>query len=142
MSDKGKGEREMGATKPRRFEDLVAWQKARRVTREVYLVTRRGDFARDFGLAGQMQRAAVSIMSNIAEGFERQSTAEYQRFLIIAKASCGELRSQCYVAYDSGYLDLKVFDGLIVQAEEVSRVISGLHASLGKTNPAHAPPLP
>jgi four helix bundle protein len=76
-----------------RFEDLIAWQKARELTRAVYAITRNGAFAKDFGLAGQIQRAAVSVMSNIAEGFERRGTAEFEHFLRIAKASCAEVKS-------------------------------------------------
>ena len=115
-----------------RFEDLIAWQKARQLAREIYKITREGAFARDFGLSGQIQRAAVSIMSNIAEGFERTSYQEFQRFLSIAKGSCGELRAQLYIAMDADYVDEPTFNALISQANEVSRIISGLHASVGK----------
>ena len=71
-----------------RFEDLIAWQRARTLTTAVYSATREGQFARDFGLSGQIQRAAVSIMSNIAEGFERSGSGEFHQFLSMAKASC------------------------------------------------------
>ena len=87
-----------------KFEDLVAWQKARRLVADVYRVTSRAEFRRDFSLRDQMRRAAVSIMSNIAEGFERSGLGEFHQFLVIAKASCGELRSQLYVSQDVGYL--------------------------------------
>ena len=113
-----------------RFEDLIAWQRARVLTRDVYGVTREGAFARDHGLAGQIQRAAVSIMSNIAEGYERGRSSEFHQFLSIAKASCAELRSQLYVALDAGYLDQPAFDGLYAQAEEVGRIIGGLRVSV------------
>src|SRR5687768_14375003 len=109
-----------------RFEDLVAWQKARELTRLVYDATRHGAFARDFGLAGQMQRASVSIISNIAEGFERNRPGEFHQFLSTAKASCAEVRSQLYVALDAGYLDESGFERLIARAEEVGRVVGGL----------------
>ena len=79
--------------KVERFEDLIAWQKARGLTRAIYEVTRNGDFAKDYGLSGQIQRAAVSIMSNIAEGFERGGRGEFHQFLSTAKASCAEVRS-------------------------------------------------
>lgn len=115
-----------------RFEDLVAWQKARYLTKAIYQVTRQDNFAKDFGLAGQIQRASVSIMSNIAEGFERGNSGDYHRFLSIAKASCGEVRSQLYVALDIGYLQQSDFDQLSAQAEEVSKVISGLIISVAK----------
>src|ERR671925_21512 len=109
-----------------RFEDLIAWQKARGFTREIHQITRQGAFAKDFGLSGQIQRAAVSIMSNIAEGFERGGRGEFQQFLSVAKASCAELRSQLYVALDVGYLDQTEFDKLLAQAEEVARIVGGL----------------
>ncbi|PSQ92571.1 MAG: four helix bundle protein, partial [Bacteroidetes bacterium SW_4_67_19] len=80
-----------------RFEDIESWQKARRLARRIYELTGNGDFARDFGLRDQIRRAAVSIMSNIAEGFERGSRREFARFLDIAKASAGEVRSPLYV---------------------------------------------
>ena len=115
-----------------RFEDLIAWQKARALTRAIYEVTRQGAFAKDFGLAGQIQRAAVSIMSNVAEGFERGGRGEFHQFLSTAKASCAELRSQLYVALDVGYLDQRKFDELLRQAEEVARIIGGLRASIAR----------
>jgi four helix bundle protein len=83
-----------------RFEDLIAWQKARLLTKSIYEITQQGAFARDFGLSSQIQRAAVSVMSNIAEGFERRSLNEFHHFLLVAKASCAEVRSQLYVAFD------------------------------------------
>jgi four helix bundle protein len=104
-----------------RFEDIIAWQKARELTRSTYEATHAVAFARDFGLCSQIQRAAVSVMANIAEGFERRSLGEFSQFLVIAKASCAELRSHLYVAH---------FDDLMSQAEEVARVLSGLRASV------------
>jgi four helix bundle protein len=115
-----------------RFEDLLAWSKARALTKAVYQVSRQGSLARDFGLSGQMQRAAVSIMSNIAEGFERRSLGEFHQFLTIAKASCAELRSQLYVAHDCECLDEANFVRLYSQAEEVARIISGLRTSVDR----------
>lgn len=112
------------------FEDLIAWQKARVLTREIYAVSRNGAFAKDFGLADQIQRAAVSVMSNIAEGYERGNPTEFHRFLVIAKASCAELRSQLYVALDTGYLDEHTFEHLMGQAVEVGRVLGGLRSSV------------
>ena len=116
--------------KVERFEELIASQKARGLVRAIYEATRNGDFAKDYGLSGQIQRAAVSIMSNIAEGFERSSRGEFHQFLCIAKASCAEVRSQLYVALDTGYLDKESFDPLIQQAEEVARIVGGLRSSL------------
>ena len=114
----------------KRFEDLIAWQKARVLAREIYFATRQGAFAKDFGLAGQIQRAAVSIMSNIAEGFERRGRSEFHQFLFTAKASCAEVRSQLYVAYDIGYLSQSEFERLMACAEEVGRIVGGLRASV------------
>ena len=113
-----------------RFEELIAWQKARSLTLEIYQVTRQGTFARDFGLSGQIQRAAVSVMSNIAEGFERGGRGEFHQFLSIAKASCAEVRSQLYVALDVGHLDQHKFERLLLQAEELARIIGGLRSSV------------
>ena len=115
-----------------RFEDLIAWQKARELTRAIYQVTQQGAFAKDFGLARQIQRAAVSIMSNIAEGFERSGRREFHQFLSTAKGSCAEVRSQLYVAFDIGYLMKSDFQRLLAQAEEVGRVVGGLRASVEK----------
>jgi four helix bundle protein len=116
--------------KVRRFEDLSAWQKARVLTASVYRVTDSGSFARDFGLRDQARRAAVSIMANIAEGFERHRLAEFHQFLSIAKASCAELRSHLYIALDVGYLGQDAFESLLRQAEEVGRMVGGLRSSV------------
>lgn len=116
--------------KVERFEDLIAWQKARGLTREIYEITRKGAFARDYALAGQIQRAAVSIMSNIAEGFERGGRAEFQQFLSIAKASCAEVRSELYVALDIGYVGQAKFNQLLEHAEEVGKIVGGLRVSV------------
>ena len=115
-----------------RFEDLIAWQKARELTREIYAITRQGAFAKDFGLSGQIQRACVSIMSNIAEGFERGGSGEFHHFVSIAKASCAEVRSQLYVALDVGYLNPELFTTLCTKAEELGRIIGGLRISIQK----------
>ena len=120
----------MSMGKVERFEDLIAWQKARELTRAIYEATRQGAFAKDYGLSGQIQRAAVSIMSNIAEGFERGGRGEFHQFLSTAKASCAEVRSQLYVALDVGYLDKATFDSLMQQGEEVARIVGGLRASV------------
>jgi four helix bundle protein len=118
--------------KIRRFEDLIAWQKARELTRKIYEISRQGDFGRDYGLSGQIQRAAVSIMSNLAEGFERGGLGEFHQFLYTAKASCAELRSQLYVALDVGYINSVTFQELREQSEEVGRIVGGLRASIAK----------
>src|SRR5215471_17978173 len=128
MSDEEKGGT-MSVT-IERFEDLIAWQKSRKLTRDIYQITRAGSFAKDFGLSGQIQRAAVSIMSNIAEGFERGGQGEFHRFLSVAKASCAEVRSQLYMAFDVGHLSRAIFDELLIQAEELGRIIGGLRISV------------
>jgi four helix bundle protein len=115
-----------------RFEDFIAWQKARKLASAVYRVTVTGSFAKDFGLKDQIRRAVVSIMSNIAEGFERGRPSEFHQFLSVAKASCAEVRSQLYVALDAGHLKRDAFGALLEQAEEVGRLIGGLRASVGR----------
>ena len=94
------------------------------------------DFAIDFGLKDQIQRASVSIMSNIAEGFERGGRAEFHQFLSTAKASCAEVRSQLYVALDAGYLAQSAFDQLQSLAEEVAKILGGLRSSVQKQRDA------
>jgi four helix bundle protein len=116
--------------KVERFEDLQAWQKARQLTKEIYFVTSQGKFTKDFGLTSQIQRASVSIMANIAEGFERFKRTEFHQFLSIAKASCAEVRSHLYVALDAGYLDEPTFQRLQQSATEVSRILGRLRASV------------
>ena len=113
-----------------RFEDLVAWQKVLDLTVAVYEATRHGPFQKDFGLSSQMQRSAVSIPSNVAEGFERGGRAEFHQFLSTAKGSCGELRSHFYVASRIGYLGQADFSQLLGQAEEVARIIGGLRSAV------------
>ena len=115
-----------------KFEDLIAWQKARGLTKEVYQISRRAEFARDFGLSGQIQRASVSVMSNIAEGFERGGRGEFHQFLSVAKASCAEVRSLLYVALDIKYINKAEFRKIMDKAEEVGRIVGGLRASVDK----------
>ncbi|HET9881379.1 MAG TPA: four helix bundle protein, partial [Candidatus Binatia bacterium] len=86
------------------FEDLQIWKEARRLTQEIYRRTRAASFSKDFGLTNQMQRAAISIMSNIAEVYERGANQELCQFLYITKGSCGELRAQLYLAFHQGYV--------------------------------------
>ena len=115
-----------------KFEDLIAWQKARQLTKAIYQSTSTNRFSKDFGLRDQIRRAAVSTMSNIAEGFERAGKAEFHQFLVIAKASCAEVRSQLYVALDIGYINQEMFNEIHLLAEEVARIIGGLRTSLKK----------
>ena len=118
--------------KVERFEDLIAWQKARVLTKEVYILTSKGDFSKDFGLRNQIRDASVSIMSNLAEGFERASRAEFHRFVVISKGSCAEVISQLYVALDVEYITQKQFDHFYSMTTELSRILGGLRSSLQK----------
>ena len=100
-----------------RFEDFIAWQKLRQLSRKIYQATNLPGFSRDFGLKDQIRRSAISIMSNIAEGFERGGAAEFRQFLSIAKASCAELRSQLYVAFDAHYISQSSISGIDVYSD-------------------------
>ena len=115
-----------------KFEDFIAWQKTRQLSRKIYQATNLPGFSGDFGLKDQIRRSAVSIMSNIAEGFERGLAAELHQFLSIAKASCAELRSQLYVAFDANYLSQSQFPELMSTATEVGQVIGGLRVAVEK----------
>lgn len=114
----------------RRFEDIEAWQKARELTRQIYAVSGREPFARDFGLRDQVRRSALSIMSNVAEGFERGGSKEFAQFLAIAKGSAGETASQLYAALDQGYIDQGQFDRLTALTMQTGRLIGGLMSYL------------
>jgi four helix bundle protein len=118
----------MGGVK--RFEDLFGWKKARLLARRIYQICGAGPLAKDFRLADQMRRSAVSISSNIAEGFARSSEREFRRFLSVANGSCAELRSQLYIAHDVGHLDTETFKSVFGLAEEVGRIIGGLRGDV------------
>jgi four helix bundle protein len=106
------------------FEDLEIWKSARALTSEIYRFTAGGDFARDYGLRDQIRRASVSVMSNIAEGYERSGNQELMQFLSIAKGSCGEVRAQLYVAMDQAYIASNDAEKLIDQCKKLSIMIS------------------
>jgi four helix bundle protein len=108
------------------FKDISAWQKSRDLVKEIYSMTNSGSIVKDFGLKDQLRRAAVSVMSNIAEGFERGGNKEFVQFLSLAKGSAGEVRSQLYVALDQAYLSKENHAHLISLNIEVSRMIAGL----------------
>ena len=108
-----------------RFEDIQSWQEARKLTNEVYKVTRRGEFSRDYGLRDQIRRASVSVMSNIAEGFGRNSPKDFAHFLGIANASCLEVQSHLYVALDLEYINDETFEHLYDLCSKTSRLIGG-----------------
>jgi len=110
----------------KRFEDLPVWQDARNLTKQIYDVTGQGNFRIDYRLKDQIRASSVSIMSNIAEGFENMSTKQFVRYLYIAKGSSGELRSQLYVALDAGYLEKKRMEELKKKTVSISKQCSGL----------------
>lgn len=104
------------------FEDLRVWQRAKDLAKEIYLITQKGKFAKELSLKSQIQRAAVSIASNIAEGFERGSKTEFIQFLYIAKGSAGEVRTQLHIAREVGLIPQEEFDRL----NDLVRTIGGM----------------
>ena len=114
----------------KQFEDIEAWQKARELTRGVYACSKAGNFAKDFGLRDQIRRASVSVMSNIAEGFERGGTGEFIQFLAMAKGSAGEVEAQLYVARDQHYISDDEFQSLKATAVSTKKLIAGLMSYL------------
>ena len=114
------------------FEDLIAWQKARVLTKNIYETTQKERFGRDFGLASQVQWASVSIMANIAEGFARKNPNEFYHFVSIAKSSASEVRSHLYVGLDIKYITEAEFKQLIEQTKEVERLVGGLLVSIDR----------
>ncbi len=117
-----------------RFEDIEAWKRSREVTKKIYELSSTGEFAKDFSLKDQMRRSAVSIMSNIAEGFERDGNKEFINFLSIAKGSCGEARSQPYVALDQDYITQPQFEWTYSHLNETGRMIGGLMSYLSQSD--------
>jgi four helix bundle protein len=116
-----------------RFEDLEAWKKARALSAAIYRATGTATFQQDYGLRDQLRRAAVSIVSNIAEGFERGGNREFRQFLAQAKGSAGEVRAQLYVALDAGLIERAQFDTLQALAGEASRLVARLMRYLAET---------
>jgi len=110
-----------------RFEEIIAWQKAKELAIAIYS---RFKTNKDYGFRDQIQRASVSIMNNIAEGFESKSNTEFRQFLYISKGSCGEVRSMLYLAKDLKYLSDSDFQNLLNKAIEISKTISGLIKTL------------
>jgi len=108
-----------------KFEEIEAWQKGRQLTRRIYQLTSKGGFTRDFTLKDQIKRAAISITSNIAEGFERGGNREFIQFLAVAKGSTSELKSQLYTALDVGYITRDEFEELYQLAQSIVLLISG-----------------
>ncbi len=116
-------EKNKGFTK---IEDMLAWQKAKALTIEIYKITNEPLFSKDFGLKDQIRRAAVSVPSNIAEGFGRGGTNEFKNFLSIAKGSLYEVKTQLIIAYELGLVEEKLKEQLILNIEEVTGMIAGL----------------
>jgi len=115
-----------------RFEDIEAWKEARKLVNMIYDATNEGEFSKDFGLKNQIRNASVSIMSNVAEGFDRGSDREFIQFLVIARASTSEVKSQLYVALDCNYVDQDNFDNICQQATKVISLIDGFIRYLKK----------
>jgi four helix bundle protein len=114
----------------KRFEDILAWQEARKLVKDVYQLTRDGPISKDFGLRDQIQRATVSVMANIAEGFDCDSHLEFARFLGIARRSAVEVQSLLYASLDIGYLNEESFKSLYAQVEKTKALTGGLKKSL------------
>lgn len=110
----------------KRFEEIEAWKRGMTLAGNVYRISSSGKFDKDWSLRDQMRRAAISIPSNIAEGFERNSESEFHRFLLIAKGSCGELRTQLMLSNNIGYLSDSEAELLIGESIEISSMIAGL----------------
>jgi four helix bundle protein len=125
------------ATRIRTFEDLIVWQRAIAFVKQVYVVTDEGGLKREFGLKDQLRRAAVSVSTNIAEGFKRSSRKEYLQFLNIAKGSAGEVRSLCRVAFDVGYLSEPVYlelrDAALVLSRSLFNQIQAIRNAPSRT---------
>lgn len=117
-----------------RFEDILAWQKARELVAAIYETSSDGRFAKDFGLRDQIRRAAVSIMLNIAEGFARKTNREFFQFLVIAHGSAAEVQAALYVALDQKYISQEHFENLYKMADETSKTIMGFSKYLKKSS--------
>ena len=135
----------MKVSRDKGFEELHAYQRARELTNRIYELTRDETFARDFGLVHQIRGASVSIMSNIAEGFERGTNAEFVQFLFIAKGSCGEVRAQVSVAFDQKYISVTDYNDLTDRCRRISGMLGNLinylrqHRSSGRRNQKASP---
>ena len=125
-------ERKMSSIK--RFEEIEAWQKARELSKAIYKLSGSGAFAKDFGLRDQIRRATVSIMANIAEGFERGGSREFMQFLSIAKGSAGEVESQLYVALDQDYISAEEFEEVRNLTRSTQRLLAGFIKYLRKSD--------
>lgn len=133
-------------SKIERFEDIIAWKKSRELNKLIYQASLKHPFVKDFALVDQIRRSSISILSNIAEGFERKGIHEFIHFLNIAKVSCAELRAQLYIASDLEYISVENANELISQATTISKMISGLmnylEGSKSDGNKFHEPETP
>lgn len=123
------------AEKISRFEDLIAWQKARAFCANIHRLTASGRLEKNYGFRDQIQRAAVSIMSNLAEGFDRASRKEFHKFIVVAKGSCAEVRSLLYVALDAGFVSEEDFHAAMRDALELARILAGLRSAVSRQIP-------
>ena len=115
------------------FEEINSWQKSRTFNKKIYQITENKDFKKDYDLVRQLRRASISISSNIAEGFERNTDKEFIYFLYVAKASAGEVRSQLYLAFDLGYITKNEFEALLEAITEISKMLGGFIKYLGSS---------
>ena len=115
-----------------RFEDLIGWQKSRILFNKAHEITSKPPLSKNYPLRDQMRRSSLSVMSNIAEGFDRGGDKEFVQYLFISKGSCSELRSQLYAAKDVGYLDPEEFKTAFELAEETSKILQGLIKAIKK----------
>ena len=123
--------------KVEQFEDLEVWKLARKLTGKMYSLSRAGALAKDFGFRDQICRAAVSIVSNIAEGFERRSNSQFMQFLDIARGSAGEVRAQLYIALDLGYVSQKQFQDAFDDIESIGKMLTSLIRHLRSSKPLY-----
>ena len=116
-----------------RFEEIESWKRARRIVNQIYNLTDQREFYKDFSLKDQIRRSSVSIMSNIAEGFEREGNKEFVSFLSVAKGSCAETLSQLYIALDRDYISDKEFREVSDELQQTGRLIGGLMSYLNRS---------
>ena len=120
-----------------RFEDIQGWQEARKLVKMVYVLTAKDPFAKDFGMKDQIRRASVSVMANIAEGFDCESDVEFARFLGIARRSAVEVQSLLYAAFDVNYISQEEFDLHYEQARKAKALVGGFKRSLINKHASH-----
>ena len=116
------------------FEQIISWKKARALNKQIYGLTKKPSFSKDFGLRDQIRRASISISSNIAEGYGRKTNKEFIYFLNVAQASCYEVKSQLYLALDIDYISNKEFEDSFLICDEISKTIHGLIKHLENKN--------